>query len=205
MFLATGIAGGVPPFEHVAIVLNARSVDSVVEIADVGTYSLPESIADGFSPGLWETTARVAWLNHPAVQSRQLGDSMTGWNAGWRVDLTPNHRRYLRSRGKIILGSFRYEYTPDARIKTRPPNSDNLFAVVFTNCVGFVRWMYREAAKVELVVDDFPAYGTPFASGGVREYASPGHLARAADLPLGMLPYAPANQAQAENDALVVK
>lgn len=185
-------AGARLPWEHVAVVVKDRKIRSQEEMLETLIFGLPESIlSKNHMPRFVEMTTGHFYQRRPPVSTGDIGDQTAGWNVLLRLDSGRSDIVYSVRQGLVNAGKkkFAYDATEGSRIR-------ETFFIVHTNCVGFVRYVYRPIAA--LVEDYFHSYASPYEDDEeMPNYPSPGHLARSCHLSSNKLPYC----SEDENDA----
>ena len=192
----------IPPFEHVALVAESKTLRTDEAFLDLKVYALPES-EDGYKNlGLQMSTVRywqdsfqredgVAWL----------GDSRRGWNLFGRPRINPKYATAVTFSNGHISGRFKHKMGIFA-----PRTNSN--GVQETNCLGFVCHILSRKPlfgapllETPLLAPDFPTYPTgriqKDGKPEIRDFPAVGHLVVALERKDHSTPYRPATPEEA--------
>lgn len=162
----------VPPYEHVAIAADHRSITSPQDFVQLPYYGMPESRRKGSSRFALRNGKH--WLDVFAQQPQVaaiIGSPVTVWNLiGRSRRLDKANAAYLGRLMAVLEGTWDVSYQSDFRVD--PTTSQP----IQTNCLGFVCSIF-ERIGIRLIAHSFPRYAHPYKIGSTRVVPSPGHLA----------------------------
>lgn len=181
-------------FEHVVLAAESQRIESAQDFLNLPVYGLPESVSR-YLPGI-ETATGQRWLG--VTSEGVIGSDETVWNLAGRVSgVTKDDADELSWNLAQRIGSFDCSYAALFRV------DGALVGPLRTNCLGFVCSIF-EFMGWNILQRSFPVYRSPYEySKGLRNYPSPGHLARVLHLRRPRLPWGTRNRRLARKYATV--
>jgi hypothetical protein len=196
-----------PPFEHVALVAESKTLRDDAAFLNLKVYALPESEDGSASVGLQFSTVQY-WRDSfsRGNEIAWLGDSRRGWNMLGRARLAPKYATALTFSNGHLTGRYKYKlgaFSPKLKAN----------GVYEMNCLGFVCHMlsrkplfYGALVETPLLAPEFPRYQTgrleKDGSPQMRNFPSVGHLAVSLERSDQSIPYCPASPEEASAHAL---